>query len=121
MKTLQISIFWLSDALYPLEFIRIVAPKVAGSIPVSVLHQRVEQVLDQPRCTLIQELKLRLELLHRLVSAESRRLGACSTGKLTATVPQPGWYRPVRGGQTKAWDLEECLQNSRVYGRMRTG
>jgi hypothetical protein len=35
MKPLQISTFWLSNALFQLEFIRIVAlEKVAGSIPV---------------------------------------------------------------------------------------
>jgi hypothetical protein len=45
---------------------------------------------------------------------------ACSTGKLTATVPQPGWYRLVRGEQTVAGDLENYLQNSRISGRMRT-
>jgi hypothetical protein len=35
MKSLQISTFWLSNALFQLEFIRIVAlEKVAGSSPV---------------------------------------------------------------------------------------
>jgi hypothetical protein len=34
MKFLQMSTFWLSNALLQLEFIRIVAPKVAGSSPV---------------------------------------------------------------------------------------
>ncbi len=33
-KPLQIPIFWLSIALFQLESIRIVAPKVAGSSPV---------------------------------------------------------------------------------------
>jgi hypothetical protein len=43
-EALQISIYWLSNILFRLEFIRIVAPKVAGSIPVDLTSPNFRQL-----------------------------------------------------------------------------